>query len=125
MDDLDVRRAGAVELVGQPLEHQRRHVDRDDAPADRGSGERELPGAGAEVDDGGSGVQDAELLQQRDLLGAPRVLLGVVAARVLLVEVLAPGVDRLLQPPGAGVAWHQASSRRKASLSTSARLRAP
>ena len=74
MDDLDVLRAGAIELVGQPLEHQRRHVDCDHAPADRGSGERELPGAGAEVDDGGSGVQDAELLQQGDLLERARVL---------------------------------------------------
>jgi hypothetical protein len=69
-------------------------------------GERELPGAGAEVDDRASGTQDAEALEQDDLLGRPSVLLGVIASRVLLVEMLAAGMDRLLEPPGVAIALH-------------------
>jgi hypothetical protein len=104
--DFDVARGAEIDLLGQPLEHQRRHVDGDHALADLGSGQRELTGAGAKVDDRGSGAQDAKTFEQGDLLGRPSVLLGVIATRVVLIEMLAAGMDRLLEPPGFGIAFH-------------------
>ena len=107
VDGLDVAGGGAAgELLAQAGQHDRRHIDRDHPLTDLRGGHRELAGAGPEVDDRRSGSQAARRLEQGDLAGGPGIHLGVVAARMLLVEVLAAGECGLVQPPAVGITRH-------------------
>jgi len=109
-DQLDVAHATGRQLRLQPLQHDRRHVDRDDAIADARDREAELAGPRPELDHE-RGARESELLEQRHLVGRGRVLLGVVSGDVRGVQVLPTGAGDLVDEPrrhGGIVPRHQA-----------------
>src|SRR5205085_8575283 len=105
-DGFDVGHRAAIDVLGQPPQHDWRDVYSDPPPAGRRRGQCELAGPSADVNDRACPIQDTRFLKQADLLGGLRVLLGVIEPSVLLVEMLAAGMCVLVKPPRIRIVHH-------------------
>jgi len=94
----DVPQPHAPDLHAEQFKHARGDVDGDHVPGHGRHGERELPGACADVDDDRAACQ-AQPLEEGDLLDGAGVLLTVVARHVIGVEVLSPSAGNLVKKP--------------------------
>lgn len=95
-DGFDVAHREAIDVLGQPRQHDRRDVHRDHPPARRRGRQRELAAPSADVDHRACAIQDARFLKQAGLLGGLGVLLAVIAPRVLLVKIFSAGMRALV-----------------------------
>lgn len=95
-DGFDVAHRAAIDVLGQPRQHDRRDVHRDHPPARRRGRQRELAAPSADVDHRACAIQDARFLKQAGLLGGLGVLLAVIAPRVLLVKIFSAGMRALV-----------------------------
>src|SRR5205085_11974981 len=105
-DGFDVGHRAAIDVLGQPPQHDWRDVYSDPPPAGRRRGQCELAGPSADVNDRACPIQDTRFLKQADLLGGLGVLLGVIEPSVLLVEMLAAGMCVLVKPPRIRIVHH-------------------